>query len=104
RYLRDSLTTLESYRNVQGVDWQGLLFRRGATNIHNIAARGGSEQTKYSVSASVFDANAVIINTGSNRYQGRFSLEQTFSPKVKAGFDANYSSRGAFGREASLAN
>lgn len=104
RYFRDSTTTLESYRNVQGVDWQDLLFRQGATHIHNIAARGGSEQTKYSVSASVFDADAVIINTGSNRYQGRFSLEQTFSQKVKAGLDANYSSRGAFGREASLAN
>jgi len=104
RYFDDSTTTLESYRGVQGIDWQDRLFRKGATNIHNVAARGGNDRTKYSVSASIFDSDAVIINTGSNRYQGRFSLEQTFSEKVKAGFDANYSSRTAFGREASVAN
>ena len=104
RYLRDSTMTLESYRDVQGVNWQDLLFRKGATHIHNVAVRGGNEQTKYAVSGSVFDADALIINTGSNRYQGRFSLEQTFNRKVKAGVDLNYSSRGAFGKEASLAN
>src|SRR5690606_32620735 len=83
RYFDDSTTTLESYRGVQGIDWQDRLFRKGATNIHNVAARGGNDRTKYSVSASIFDSDAVIINTGSNRYQGRFSLEQTFSEKVK---------------------
>ena len=96
--------TLESYRSVKGADWQKQLFQSGSTNIHNIAVRGGTEQTRYSISGSIFDANAIIINTGNDRYQGRFSLDQTFNKKFKAGINANYSSQSSFGREASIAN
>lgn len=96
--------TLESYKNVKGVNWQDQLFQNGSTNIHNIAVRGGTDQTRYSVSGSVYDANAIIINTGNSRYQGRFSLDQTFNRKLKAGVNLNYSSISSFGREASIAN
>lgn len=96
--------TLESYRGMEGLNWQDKLFQKGATNIHNIAIRGGSEKTQYSVSGSIFDADAIIINTGSNRYQGRFALDQTFNSKINAGVNLNYSSSTSFGREASLAN
>ncbi len=96
--------TLESYRDVKGVNWQDELFQNGNTNIHNLAIRGGTEQTRYSISGSVFDANAIIINTGNSRYQGRISLDQTFNKKLQAGVNLNYSSISSFGREASLAN
>ncbi len=93
--------TVESYQNVQGVDWQDKLFKTGRTNIHDIAIRGGNADTKYSLSGSLFNNDAIIINTGTDRYQGRFSLDQTLNKKIKVGANLNYSSRSYYGKEAS---
>jgi TonB-linked SusC/RagA family outer membrane protein len=96
--------TLESYRDIEGVDWQNQLFRTGKVGIHNIAVRGGTAQTKYSISASIFNNDAVIINTGSNRYQGRLSVDQTLSKKFRTGVSLNYSANSYFGTDASITN
>ncbi|HEY0667950.1 MAG TPA: TonB-dependent receptor [Sphingobacteriaceae bacterium] len=93
--------TVEDYRNVEGVNWQDQLFRTGKTNIHNIALRGGSPSTRYSISASMYDGEGVIISTGNNRYQGRFSLDHNFNKKLQVGTNINYSSQTGFGRRAS---
>jgi len=95
-YLSDG-KTLDDYKAVKGINWQDEVFRTALTQIHNISIRGGTNQTKYSVSGSVFDQNSVIINTGFKRYQGRVSLDQEISEKIKIGLIANYSNSTAFG-------
>ncbi|WP_242689067.1 TonB-dependent receptor [Pedobacter sp. SYSU D00535] len=89
---------LESYRTLKGVDWQDKLFNSGATQIHNLALRGGTRQTKYSISGSFFDSKGVVVNTGYKRYQARVSLDQTISDKFKAGINVNYSNQLTFGQ------
>ncbi len=89
--------TLEDYRNVKGVNFQDLVFRTGAVKQYNIAIRGGTQQTKYSISVGLFDQKGVIINTGAHRYSGRISLDQTISPRLKTGVVANYSGSGTSG-------
>ncbi|MDR6783250.1 SusC/RagA family TonB-linked outer membrane protein [Pedobacter africanus] len=89
--------TLESYRNVAGVNWQDLIFRRGTMQTHNFAIRGGSEHTRYSVSGVVNDQEGLMINSGYNRALARVSLDQDVSEKLKVGFNANYSSATSFG-------
>ncbi|RZL97365.1 MAG: SusC/RagA family TonB-linked outer membrane protein, partial [Pedobacter sp.] len=96
--------SLESYQDLKGVDWQDQLFRTGSVGIHNVAIRGGSGQTRYSISASLYDNDAVIINTGSNRYQGRVSVDQTVSKKIRTGVNLNYSANSYFGTDASVTN
>lgn len=93
--------TAEYYLGSEGVDWQDQLFQTGSTQIHNIAVRGGTSQTQYSISGSIYNSDAIIINTGYDRYQGRISLDQTFNNKFKAGVNLNYSSQSYFGRSAS---
>lgn len=83
--------TLEDYKNVEGFDFQDYVLRTGATNIHNLALRGGNDQTKYSISGSAYDQQGTIINTGLNRYSGRVTVDQTISNKIKAGITGNYS-------------
>jgi len=83
--------TLEDYRNVKGLNFQDYLLRTGAAQIHNLALRGGTEQTKYSISGSIYDQKGVIINTAFKRYSGRVTIDQTISKKIKAGISANYS-------------
>lgn len=83
--------TLEDYRNVKGVNFQDHVFRTGAAQIHNIAMRGGTEETKYSISGSIFDQEGVIINTGFDRYSGRLTIDQNIGKKIKAGITGDYS-------------
>lgn len=90
--------TLEDYRNMKGTDWQDLIFRNSLMQNHNLAIRGGNEATKYSISGSVFDQAGIILNTGSRRYQGRLSLDQTISKKLKVGLTANYSENLRYGQ------
>lgn len=88
RYLTDRI--LDDYRDVPGVDWQNKIFRKTLVQNHNIAVRGGTPQTKYSVSGSLFKQPGVINGTGSNRTQFRASLDQTISKKITMGFNANF--------------
>lgn len=90
--------TLEDYRNVQGTDWQDKVIRTGAVQIYNMALRGGSKQTQYSVSGSLYDQNGVIINTGSKRYSGRITIDQNINDRIKAGITANYGRVSTFGQ------
>jgi hypothetical protein len=83
--------TLEDYRGVEGINFQDYVLRQGTIKNYNLALRGGTDQTKYSISGSLFDQTGSIINTGFNRYSGRVTLDQTISNKIKAGVTANYS-------------
>src|SRR5690606_27188910 len=85
--------TLDSYRNMQGIDWQDELFKTGLTQIHNLSIRGGSKETRYSISGSAYDQDAIILNSGYKRYQTRISLDQTINDKFKVGMNANYSNQ-----------
>lgn len=83
--------TLEDYKNAEGVNFQDYVMQQGTVQNYNLALRGGTEMTKYSISGSLFDQVGSIINTGFNRYSGRVTLDQTISNKIKAGITANYS-------------
>ncbi|MGX5817076.1 SusC/RagA family TonB-linked outer membrane protein [Chitinophaga lutea] len=102
-YIRDG-KTLESYKDIKGVDWQDALFRTGRTQIHNLSLRGGTDQTRYSISGSMFGSDAIIINSGYDRYQARVAVDQIISKKMKAGININFSRSSSFGQIASEAN
>lgn len=93
--------TLDSYRNMDGIYWPGQITHTGTLLKNNIALRGGTEQTKYSVSVASFDQKGVMINTGYTKYQGRFTIDQTISPKVKFGMTTDYMEVHAYGVQAS---
>lgn len=84
--------TLESYRNEPGIDWQKEIFKTTNVRIHDLSLRGGNNETKYSLSGSIYDQGGVIRNTGSERYQGRVSIDQKIGKKLTVGINANYSS------------
>ena len=96
-YLTDG-KTLDSYKGIPGIDWQGRMFKQGRTQIHNIALRGGTRTTKYSISGSIFNSEGVVINTGYKRYQGRLSLDQTINKKLKVGANLNFNNQETYGQ------
>ncbi|GAA4432819.1 TonB-dependent receptor [Ravibacter arvi] len=91
--------TLEDYRNVKGIDFQDLVFRTGAIKNYGVSIRGGNDQTKYSVSGSIFDQKGVIINTGYNRYSGRVTLDQKLAKNIDAGVTVNYTGVKKYGQQ-----
>lgn len=90
--------TLEDYRDVKGNNFQDYLLRTGKLQTHNISIRGGTEQTKYSISGSVYDQEGVIINTGLKRYTGRVTIDHSVSKKIKVGITVNTSDVKQYGQ------
>jgi TonB-linked SusC/RagA family outer membrane protein len=89
-YLGNGLT-LDSYKDVKGIDWQSMMFRTAPMRDYSASLTGGTKQTKYAVSASIFDQDGIVINSGYKRYQGRGVLDQIVSKKLKVGINFNYS-------------
>lgn len=96
--------TLDDYRNEKGIDWQDLVLRNAFVMNHNLAVRGGTENTRYSISGSVAHQDGVIVNSGFRKYQGRLNLEQNLSRKVKVGLNLNYTYTKKFGTIAAEQN
>jgi len=99
RYFQNG-RTLETYRDMAGIDWQGQLFQRKPTIINNLAIRGGTANTKYSISGSTYNQEGVVLNTGFKRYQGRVSVDQVISNKLDVGINVNKSLLDAYGVQA----
>lgn len=89
--------TLESYRDVEGIDWQDHVFKRALMQNHNVSVSGGTGKTKYVISGSVLNQEGIIINSGFRRYQGRLKLDQEVSKKIRVGVNANYSASKTYG-------
>lgn len=110
-YERDSVTakslyfpdgvTYDSYKNVEGINWQDQFFRQGVTNIHNLSLRGGNKDTKYAISGSLFETGSVVVNTGLQKQQGRVTIDQNVTSKLNAGISANYTHTRTYGQIAS---
>ncbi|GAB3744673.1 TonB-dependent receptor [Hymenobacter agri] len=89
--------TLESYRNVKGVDYQDALFKTALFQNHTLSLRGGTDMTKYSFSGSLTDQKGVITASGFRRYQGRLTLDQQVGTKLKVGLNVNYADTKQYG-------
>jgi len=90
--------TLEDYRNVTGANFQDYVLHTGSINQHNIAVRGGNDDTRYSFSGNFFDQLGVIINTGLKRYSGRVTLDQKISNTFSVGATVNYTGVTQYGQ------
>jgi TonB-linked SusC/RagA family outer membrane protein len=89
--------TLDSYRNEAGYDWQDLLLKPGSVQNHSINITGGTIDTRYNLSGSIFDQKGIIINTGMKRYDGSLSLDQRLNNNLKFGLSAKYSNTKTYG-------
>ena len=95
-YLKNGLT-LNNYQDTADVNWQSLMFRPAPMSNYDLSVSGGSAQTKYAISGSIFDQDGVIINSGYKRYQGRIVLNQNIGKQIKTGINVNYTHLQQFG-------
>lgn len=82
--------TLEDYRGT-GKDFQDDMFRTAAMQKHGLSVMSGNAGTKYNLSFSYTGQDGVVLNTGFDRLQGRFSLDQDVRKWLKIGAKLTYS-------------
>ncbi|MGV8096221.1 MAG: TonB-dependent receptor [Mangrovibacterium sp.] len=95
-YLSNGMT-LDDYKNVEAIDWVDKIFDVAPVQSHNISVSGGTKDSRFSISGSYIGQDGILMNTGFNRFQGRVTLDQTISPKLKIGLTSNFSTTDAFG-------
>lgn len=89
--------TLDSYKDVKGINFQDLIYQTAPVQNYSISLRGGNDKTRYAISGNIFDQRGIVINSGFQRYQGRMSLDQTISKKLRASVNVNYSNSKSYG-------
>ena len=89
--------TLDDYIATPGLDYQDAMFQVAPMQSHNIALRGGTENTKYSVSLNTMDQQGVIVYGGYNRIQGKVVLDQKINKTFSTGINVGYSQIKTYG-------
>ncbi|EHQ26827.1 SusC/RagA family TonB-linked outer membrane protein [Mucilaginibacter paludis] len=89
-FLQNGARTLDSYKDVAGINWEDQVTRVAPMQNHNLSLSGGNDKTRYSISLSTVDQQGIIINSAFKRNQGRFTIDQEESDKLKVGLNATY--------------
>ncbi|MBC8109651.1 MAG: SusC/RagA family TonB-linked outer membrane protein, partial [Verrucomicrobia bacterium] len=71
-----------------GTDWQREIFRTAPITQVNASIRGGSENTKYSISGGFFDQQGVVIKSFFNRYNLRANIDNQIGERFKIGISS----------------
>lgn len=103
-YLQYGVVDIEDYKLLDGINWEDQVMRTAPMSNNHVALKGGTAQTKYSASVSHFDQKGIIMNSGFKRTQGRMTLDQTVSKKIKVGLDASFSAYKNYGTPTSTSN
>ncbi|WP_316828108.1 TonB-dependent receptor [Pedobacter miscanthi] len=74
-------------------DWQSLLLKTASLQSHDISFSGGGGNTKFYISAGLYDQDGIMLNSGNKRYSGRVNLEHSVAQKYAVGIslESSYS-------------
>ncbi|RYE21058.1 MAG: SusC/RagA family TonB-linked outer membrane protein, partial [Sphingobacteriaceae bacterium] len=64
-------------------DWLKELRRTGFGQVYNLSVNGGGESLKYNFGTSYTDQKGAMVNTGLQRFTGRFTLDYKVSDKMR---------------------
>lgn len=74
-----------NYVAYPNTDWADALFENNVVQQYNLSVTGGSETSKYVLSAGYLNNPGIIANTGTERYQFCVNLESTFAKVLTLG-------------------
>lgn len=75
---------------VKRYDYQDLIFQTGIGTDNNASISGGTENTKYYLSASYFNNEGIIRNTDFKRFNFRTNIDQKISQWLSLNLGLNY--------------
>ena len=71
-------------------DWQDQVFRNGLIQNYHLSVDGGTDRTTYSMSASWFGQEGIIIGSDYSRFTGRINSSFKAFPWLKLGENITY--------------
>lgn len=74
----------------RNTDWLDEVTRMGYMHQHNLSVVGGSQKTKYLLSANYMDQAGIVENNNASRLTFRLNLDQDISSWIKVGVTATY--------------
>jgi len=69
-------------------NWQDLIYQKAPITNHNLSISGGTEKTKYSMSAGYFLQGGIIPNQNYSRYSLRTTLDNELNKFLKVGINS----------------
>lgn len=81
----------DPYYAVQRTNWQKALMGSGTVQNADVAVRGGSERSNYSMSGNYYKEDGMIVNSFFNRYSFRINSEHKVGSRLKLGENILYS-------------
>jgi TonB-linked SusC/RagA family outer membrane protein len=82
-------------------NWMDEVFRNGLLQDYNTAINGGSEKSNFYLSFNYRNAEGIVLNTKTQRYNFRINSEHELSPWLKVGENLSYSSTNGNGANTS---
>lgn len=83
---------LDIYRSMQGTNWQEEVFGRTALQqYYNVGINGGNKQTKYNLSLTRNDEEAIMIGSDFERNNLNFKITTEVSKTVSVDFNTRLS-------------
>ena len=83
--------TLANYQYFQNnTSWLSLIQQTGFSQNYNLSVNGGGETMRYSFSTSYTDRKGAFVNTGNERFTGRFNLDYRVSDKLRFGSNVSF--------------
>ncbi len=82
-------------------NWMDEVFRTGRVQDYNTAINGGSEKSNYFLSFNYRDAEGIVLNTKTQRYNFRINSEHEINSWFKVGENLSYSSTNGNGANTS---
>ena len=75
-------------------DWIDEVTRTAVTQIHNIAAVGGTDNANYRVSVNLRDTEGILVNSGFDQFNARTKLSgKMLNDKLKINFNTSLTQR-----------
>lgn len=68
-------------------NWQKLIYRKAPITNHNFSVSGGTDKSKYSLSAGYFKQGGVIPNQDYTRYSIRSTMDHQLNKRIKVGLN-----------------
>lgn len=99
-YLYDG-RTLDYYKDVEPIDWQDALMRTAVIHSHSLSINGGTQKTKFSISANYTNHDGIIRYSGYERIRGRVYVNHTFNRWLRFNVAGEYSNDKSYGDIAS---
>ena len=82
-------------------NWMDEVFRDGLLQDYNAAINGGSEKSNFYLSFNYRDAEGIVLNTKTKRYNFRINSEHELAPWLKVGENLSYSNTNGNGANTS---